>query len=842
MIVPKINYRIMMKRTLITFAIVIGLSFFNFSSAQTENKIRLNENWKFLRSDLGGIWEAVRPVKAGNPESVPLWENVTLPHCFNTSDAVDPDVNYYQGPGWYTNLLEIKNPFPNGRMLLHFEGAGQKTDVYVYLTKVGSHVGGYNEWTVDITDAVHSFLQDKKVADTFNGKIPISIRCDNSRDLEMIPSSLSDFNVYGGVYRYLNLVYVPSLSIDRLFVNATADSKGLEGKFDLSLKLLDKSASAKGQLKIAITDPAGKLVSSSNQNIESFPGEKSIFSGAIKKPALWSPDHPNLYTCTTTIDSESGKQTVTEKFGFRNFEFVDYGPFKLNGARLLIRGTHRHEDHAGVAAAMTEPMIRNEMKMMKEMGVNFIRLGHYQQSRIVLDLCDSLGIMVWEEIPWCRGGLGGERYKQQAKDMLTDMIGQHRNHPSVIIWGLGNENDWPGDFPEFDKEKIRAFMSDLNNLSHQLDPTRQTAIRRCDFCKDIVDVYSPSIWAGWYRGIYTEYRENTEAEIKGVKHFFHAEWGGDSHAGRHAENPDKVLQKIKTGGGTDERNGDASLMGGAARASKDGDWSESYICNLIDWHLKEQENLPSLTGSAYWPFKDFSTPVRPDNPVPYMNQKGVVERDFTKKEAYFVFQSWWTEKPMVHIYGHSWPVRWGNTGEEKMVKVYSNCDEAELFVNGKSHGIKKRNGQDFPAAGLRWNVVYQEGENVLKVVARKEKDILTDEIRQVYQTEKWGTPAKMVLSRIDQNGEISTIEVKLFDAKNVLCPDARNVVEFGLTGDGVLIDNQGTSSGSRKVEVYNGRAIIRIKLNGGKSIASVKSKDLPTAFFELPQLKTTHKL
>jgi beta-galactosidase len=824
-----------MKRTKVTWIILIVLGIANCLHAQTGNTIRLNENWKFLRSDIGGIWEALRPVKSGNPESVPVWENVTLPHCFNSTDAVDPDVNYYQGPGWYTNQVSIVNPYSNGRTLLHFEGAGQKTEVYIYMTKVGSHIGGYNEWSVDITDAVKDFLQDKKVSDSFNGKIPVSVRCDNSRDLEMIPSDLSDFNLYGGIYRYLNLVYVPSISVERLFINATVDAKGLEGKYDLSLKLQNKSGSPKAHLKIEITDPNGKSVNTTDKDIEAFEGSKSIFTNAIKKPALWSPGQPGLYTATVSISSESGTQIVTEKFGFRNFEFVDNGPFKLNGNRLLLRGTHRHEDHAGVAAAMTEPMIRQEMIMMKEMGVNFIRLGHYQQSRIVLNLCDSLGIMVWEEIPWCRGGLGGDTYKMQARQMLSDMIEQHRNHPAVIIWGLGNENDWPGDFPEFDKQKIRAFMSELNALSHQLDPTRMTAIRRCDFCKDIVDVYSPSIWAGWYRGIYTEYRANTEAAIKDLKHFLHAEWGGDSHAMRHSEAPDMGLQGIKTGAGTDERLGDASLFGGAARASKDGDWSESYICNLIDWHLKEQENMPDLTGSAYWPFKDFSTPIRPDNPVPYMNQKGVIERDFTKKEAYFVFQSWWTEKPMAHIYGHSWPVRWGDAGEEKMVKVYSNCDEAELFINGKSLGVKKRNSQDFPAAGLRWNVVYSSGENVLKVIAHKGKITVTDEIKQAYQVEKWGAPAKMVLSKIDQKGDIATIEVKLYDNKNVLCLNARNVVEFGLAGDGKLIDNQGTSSGSRKVELYNGRAIIRVRLNDGQSIASIKSPGLPTVFCKLAQ-------
>jgi beta-galactosidase len=247
----------------------------------------------------------------------------------------------------------------------------------------------------------------------------------------------------------------------------------------------------------------------------------------------------------------------------------------------------------------------------------------------------------------------------------------------------------------------------------------------------------------------------------------------------------------------------------------------------------KQETMPYLTGSAYWPFKDFSTPIRPDNPVPYMNQKGVVERDLTKKEAYFVFQSWWSQAPMAHIYGHSWPVRWGDEGELKMVKVYSNCDDAELFINGKSCGVKKRNGQDFPAAGLRWNIVFQKGENQLKVIARKGKITITDEIKQLYQTAKWGAPAQLVLQKTEQKSDIATIEVKLYDAKNILCLDARNIVKFGLTGDGQLIDKQGTSSGSRTVELYNGRAIIRVKMNNGKSVASVKSEGLKTVLIEL---------
>lgn len=816
--------------------IIIGLLISSFSTLMAQKSTRLNQGWEFLKGDLGGIWEAVRPVKEGNPESVPLWEKVSLPHCFNATDAVDPDINYYQGPAWYRTNLTLQNTYPNGRILLHFEGAGQKTEVYVYTTKVGEHVGGYDEWTVDITDAVAAFKKEKVFAEQFKGQVPISIRSDNSRDLEMIPSSLSDFNVYGGIYRYLNLVYTPQVSVDKVF--ATADA--IKGTLTIAGRFYNPNRVSTATVQVTVKDPLGQRIYTEKKELNaSFASilddnkRLELASISVKKPKLWSPDQPQLYSVEVSIINQGETHTQVTNVGFRHFEFIKKGPFHLNGKRLLLRGTHRHEDHAGVAAAMTEDMIRTEMVMMKEMGVNFIRLGHYQQSKIVLNLCDSLGILVWEEIPWCRGGLGGEVYKTQARRMLTNMIEQHYNHPSVIIWGLGNENDWPGDFSTFDEEKIRTFMKELNDLSHTLDPGRKTAIRRCDFCKDIVDVYSPSIWAGWYRGIYTEYKAVSKKEFDSVDRFLHVEWGGDSHAGRHAELPDEALSKIDRSGSADERAGDASLFGGGARVSKDGDWSESYICNLIDWHLKEQEDMPWLSGSAYWPFKDFSTPVRPDNPVPYMNQKGVVERDFTKKEAFYVFQSYWTNTLMAHIYGHSWPTRWGSATEAKMLKVYSNAEEAELFFNGQSMGVKRRNSADFPAAGLRWMVNYKEGTNTIKVVAKKGKEIVTDELTQQYQTAKWGKPAKMTLAKIVESDGMTTLEVRLLDANNVLCLDARDYVNFSHVGDGVMIDNQGTSSGSRKVQFYNGRATIRIQAKGVKNVVAAKSDGIPTVFLTL---------
>ena len=588
------------------------------------------------------------------------------------------------------------------------------------------------------------------------------------------------------------------------------------------------------ELVLEIRDPQNQIIQSVAKKMSAWRGEQEIAAFAIASPKLWSPSSPALYHCSVTLKSLHGEQIVRENFGVRSVEWVEHGPFKLNGERLLLRGTQYHEDHAGVGAAVPDEVVRKTFRQIKDMGANFVRLGHYQQSPLVLELCDELGLLVWEEIPWCRGGLGGEHYQQQCRDMLTDLIDQHYNHPSVILWGLGNEIDWPGDFETYDTNAIRSFMTELNTLAHRLDPSRQTCIRRCDFCKDIVDVYSPSIWAGWYSGRYTEYRAATEKAIADNQHFFHAEWGADSMAGRHAEEPEKFLGQVATGEGTAEVGKAYKADGGKSRASRDGDWSESYAINLFDWTLHEQETMSNLTGSAMWIFKDFPTPLRPENPVPRVNQKGVVARDGMPKESYFVFQSYWSDKPMLHIYGHTWPVRWGKASEEKEVKVFSNCHEVELFVNGVSAGVKQRNSTNFPAAGLHWNVKLNEGTNTLRAVGKSAAGTeVADEIFQAYQTAEWSAPAKLTLTALSRSNDVCVIEARMLDKDGVPCLDTANIVRFGITGDGKLLDNLGTATGSRVVQLANGRAQTSLQLLGRKAVVSVASKGLTTKFMNV---------
>jgi beta-galactosidase len=799
------------------------------SDPAAPNTARLASGWEFLREPLDGPWEV------WHSKEIATWQPITMPHCFNSYDGCDPDTPAYRGNGWYRTHVAVANPYPNGRTLLHFEGAGQTTAVYVGDTLIGRHTGGYDEFAFDISDALHQ-PPTPPAADNKSEKqpdgIPVAILCDNSRDLERMPSDLSDFTLYGGLYRNVNLVYVPAVSLETVHVKTSLATPNSPAEVEVIAALYNPANTSDSiTLAIEIFDSKGASIHIAKQTVAPWTGVKSLTSFTLRTPQLWSPSAPDLYECRISLITPGGKYTAHETFGIRHTEWVDHGPFKLNGQRLLLRGTHRHEDHAGYAAAMPDDLIEHEMRLIKEMGANFIRLAHYQQSRRVLELCDRLGILVWEEIPWCRGGIGNDVFQEMGRRTLRNMIAQHYNHPSILLWGLGNENDWPTEYPEVDQQKIRAYLTELRDLSHQLDPSRMTTIRRCDFARDIPDVYSPSIWAGWYSGTYPEYQKSLETQRERVNHLFHAEWGADSHAGRHSENPDKALAQIATGHGTDERGLAYLNRGGEARVSKDGDWSETYACNLFDWHLKVQETIPWFTGSAQWVFKDFTTPLRVENPVPRVNQKGLITRDMQRKEAYYVFQSYWTDLPMVHIYGHSWPVRWGAAGEQKMVKVYSNCNTAELFLNGVSLGIRKRNSQDFPAAGLRWMMPFVEGTNKLRVVAHKGSVTVNDQIEFLYQTKTWGTPATLKLTELRRSADKVTVEAKLYDAQGVLCLDARNRIRFTLAGNGRLIDNLGTPTGSRLVELCNGRAEISLtRAKAGQATMGVSSMGIADAF------------
>jgi beta-galactosidase len=362
--------------------------------------------------------------------------------------------------------LQVSNPFPNGRTLLHFEAAGQRARIYIGAEQVAHHAGGYDEFLVDITDACRSVATGERVH--------LAVLCDNSRDINALPSDLSDFTIYGGLYRPVHLLYVPSASLEAVHTHVQFEP-GTSAQVRVTARLYAPGGShQKLALQTLITSPEGEVLYSATDEHEPWSGELQLASFEVKQPSVWSPDSPALYRCDVQMVSPNGSSTTSHRFGIRHTRFQEHGPFYLNGSRLLLRGTHRHEDHAGCAAAMSSDLIRREMTMIKEMGANFIRLAHYQQRRLVLDLCDELGILVWEELPWCRSGVGSSAFQEQGRTLLRTMIDQHRNHPGILCWGLGNEDDWPTELNGQNHAAIRQYMQELRDLAHSLDPDRPT--------------------------------------------------------------------------------------------------------------------------------------------------------------------------------------------------------------------------------------------------------------------------------------------------------------------------------------------------------------------------------
>jgi beta-galactosidase len=444
------------------------------------------------------------------------------------------------------------------------------------------------------------------------------------------------------------------------------------------------------------------------------------------------------------------------------------------------------------------------------MGANFVRLAHYPQDPEVYKACDELGLLVWDELPWCRGGIGNAQWQTNSKNMLVEMINQNYNHPSIILWSLGNEMSWLPDFPDGDNTtKMNAFLTELNDMAHQLDPSRKTVIRKYEEGSKIVDVFSPSIWSGWYSGSYKSYKKAIDKYKLDYKHFIHAEYGGDSQVGRHSENPINGEGVIKTEGWEE-----AIVQTKVANIAQIGDWSENYIVDLFDWHLHISENDPTFVGNMQWAFKDFATPLRPEDDIPYMNQKGLVDRNGNPKDAYYVFKSYWSEKPFAYIESHTWTDRQGPKNTPRTICVYSNCPKVELFLNGVSLGVKNRDITAYPACGLNWDINFADGKNNFVAVGiAKDGKKVNDNLDVNYRYVKNGAADGLKLSAEKMKNGNYLVTAIAVDKNNIRCLDYEDRVYFQCLSGGVTMKNQGTPTGSESIKMANGKASIEVVPN-----------------------------
>ncbi|MGB3800357.1 MAG: glycoside hydrolase family 2 TIM barrel-domain containing protein, partial [Lewinella sp.] len=744
---------------------------------------------------------------------------VTLPHTWNQWDAVDNNPGYRRDASWYSRPLRV-TPRPDRRYLLYFEGANTKAEVYLNGERIGGHIGGYVGWEVDLSDHLAA-----------SGENELDVRVDNGYDPNVIPSQKSDFFIYGGLVRDVWLREVPATYVSDLRIRTPEVSA--DRALTVAQVKIAGQLPANTTLRGTVVDPATDRTVASGEASINDDGRATIEFSPIVEPNLWSPGSPNRYRVSVDLVNAEGEivDRQEDMIGYRWYRFEEHGPFFLNGERLLLRGTHRHEEHAGYGMAMPDSLHRRDVELMKEMGVNFLRLGHYPQDPSVYEACDELGIIVWDELPWCRGGKGGEEWEANTERLLREQIVQNYNHPSVFFWSLGNEIYWLPDFPGGDDTTaMNTFLAHLNGVAHELDPGRLTAIRKYYAGADMVDVFSPSIWSGWYAGVYKNYGPTLEKQQPLYPRFLHMEYGGSSHVGRHTETPidgDGLVDPDEWSEAVNQVN--------VENIASSGDWTENYIVDLFDWHLSVSETLDWFPGNAQWAFKDFGTPLRPENPIPYLNQKGLVDRAGQPKDAYYVFKSYWAEAPFTYIESHTWTERSGPEGRSREVNVFSNCDRVELFHNGTSLGMRTRKLGEFPAAGLTWDVSFTEGENRLTSTGyRNGEEVATDDLAVHYTYRKFGSADHVELThRSLPNGNI-LVEAIMRDADGQRVLDYEDHLYFSADGAGKLLIDYGTPTRSQVIGMANGRAAIELQPGAGRTVIEARNQDFKGSYLVIP--------
>jgi beta-galactosidase len=772
----------------------------------TEN---INTGWRYLPDNLQDVAALAEKTD---------WQSIDLPHTWNQWDAVDFEPGYRRDASWYQKEIFLSN-YEQADYLLYFEGANISTEVYVNGELAGKHIGGYVGFRIDITPYVRQ-----------GQKNTISIRVDNSYNVDIIPTQKADFFIYGGITRDLWLEIVPKVRLQDIRISTPEVSR------------------AKAATTLAITLPAGivltkdfevkaSIIASDNQQVvaektfaaTAINNQQALVMPTVNQPQLWSPDHPALYQVKVQL-LKNGRvwDEKTETIGYRWYHFEPHGAFFLNGERLLLRGTHRHEEHAGYGAAMPNEQHRKDMEQIKEMGANFVRLGHYPQDPEIYRACNELGLIVWDELPWCRGGMGSSEWQANTERLLLEQIQQNYNHPSIVFWSLGNEIYWLPDFENGDDEdRLNAYVTKLNNLAHEADPQRLTALRKYYAGADLVDVFSPSIWSGWYAGVYTNYKNTLTQNQEKYAQFLHMEYGGSSHVGRHTENP-------ITGEGalSDDDWAEVANQVNIENVAKKGDWTENYIVDLFDYYLSVTETQPGFAGNAQWAFKDFGTPLRPQNAIPYLNQKGLVDRDGQPKDAYYVYKSYWSKTPFVYIESHTWTYRRGPEGKARNVSVYSNCASVELIHNGQRLGRKNRVLGELPAGGLNWDVNFTAGENILMAAGVAADGSLTSDTLSITYDFQQADQADDVhlSSKMLDNGNY-LIEAVMLDKNGVRVLDYEEEIYFTCDGAGTLLRHYGTPTRSQVIQMANGRAAIELApAESGKAIIEARNQDFKGSY------------
>ena len=670
-------------------ALLAGLASPLAASAEAPPRIRftINDGWSFTPTDIG----LPSAASAG-----PGWQPVNLPHTWNRDDSAAEALGYRRGVGWYRRPLALDSSFAGKRIFLHFEGANQVADVFINGRSAGRHIGGYTAFTFEITEHVRIGAENL-----------VTVRVDNSHDPD-IPPLNADFTFYGGIYRDVWLIATDPVHItladhgsSGVFVETPVVS---EAKATVRIRgTLVNATGGPRRVRVVnrVFDPEAREIAVLQSTVR-LPARGSasfdLTSGRLLRPRLWSPDDPALHRVVTEVhDGGRLVDRVVNPLGFRWFTVDPERGFMLNGRQHALHGTNRHQDREGFGNALPNWVHREDVRLVKDNGFEFLRLAHYPQDPVVLEETDRIGLLVWEEIPVVNLITMSDAFDANSERMLVEMIRQHYNHPSVVMWGYMNEVmlSKPNPLLPGYYERILTLARRLDARAKAEDRTRPTVtaisfeeIDNGTGFQDIPDILGLNLYFGWY------YRT-----LQGF---------GPWLDSLHQRHPGRPILISEYGADSDERI--------HTREGRAFDFTSDYQQRFHEETFPQLAERRWLVGTAVWNQFDFGVKTRHDS-KPNINQKGLYYYDREPKDIAFYYHAHLGEEPVLRIATRDYAIRAGSRESDQLqpVKVYTNLDRVELLLGDSSLGSRETRN-----AMAEWSVRLAHGDN--RVRARGTRD------------------------------------------------------------------------------------------------------------------------
>ncbi|MFR1548918.1 glycoside hydrolase family 2 TIM barrel-domain containing protein [Bacteroides xylanisolvens] len=692
------------------FYIFILLFIVGWAQAQQRVVYTINDGWKFTK---GSPFEAQL---TGCDDS--SWETVNIPHTWNDKDADDETPGFYRGPVWYRKQLFIDKSQEGRRAVIYFEGANQEVRFYLNGQFVGEHKGGYTRFCFDITPHL-CYGQENLFAIYVNNVYNPNI-----------PPLSADFTFFGGIYRdvylqFMNPVHIATndYASSGVYIRTPEVNNSAASVEITTLLTNDMPQATEIRVENIICDADGKEVKKTQAEVKLAAGEtKTDISKKIKidSPRLWDIDDPYRYMVYTRIlDKRKGTllDEVVNPLGLRWFKFDSEKGFFLNGKGRKLIGTARHQDYFQKGNALRDELHVQDVLLLKEMGGNYLRVSHYPQDPVIMEMCDKLGIVTSVEIPVVNAVTETEEFLHNSVEMAKEMVRQDFNRPSVMIWGYMNEiflrrpyteGKQLEDYYRFTEKVARALEATIR----EEDPSRYTMMAYHNMPQYYEDAHLTEIpmiqgwnlYQGWYEPDINEFQRLLDRAHKVYK--------------------GKVLMVTEYGPGVDPRV--------HSYQPERFDFSQEYGLVYHKHYLNEMMKRPFIAGSSLWNLNDFYSESRVDA-VPHVNNKGVVGLNREKKDVYWFYKTALSRRPILVIGNREWKSRGGvvNTAQKECIQsvpVFSNAEEVELFVNNKSLGKKKI--EDNYAL---FDVPFVGGENLLEAVAVTGDNKLRDMLRIQFQ-------------------------------------------------------------------------------------------------------------